>query len=45
MRSGEIDETKVRHCSLAKNATRAFTALALSNLYMSRQQFMAQVRP
>jgi len=34
---------KVRYRGLAKNATRAFTALA--NLYLSRQRLMAQVRP
>uniref|UniRef100_UPI00355882ED IS5 family transposase n=1 Tax=Paraburkholderia aspalathi TaxID=1324617 RepID=UPI00355882ED len=36
---------KVRYRGLAKNATRAFTALALSNIYMSRERLMAQVRP
>lgn len=36
---------KVRYRGLAKNATRAFTALALANIYMSRTQLMAQVRP
>ncbi len=36
---------KVRYRGLAKNATRAFTALALANLYLSRQRFIAQVRP
>lgn len=36
---------KVRYRGLQKNATRAFTALALSNLFMSRQHLMAQVRP
>jgi IS5 family transposase len=36
---------KVRYRGLAKNATRAFTALALANLYMSRTRLMAQVRP
>jgi len=36
---------KVRYRGLAKNATRAFTALALANLYLSRQRLMAQVRP
>lgn len=34
---------KVRYRSLAKNATRAFTALALANLYLGRGQLMAQV--
>ena len=37
--------SKVRYSGLAKNATRAFTALALSNIYMSRERIMAQVRP
>jgi len=37
--------SKVRYRGLAKNATRAFTALALSNIYMSRERIMAQVRP
>ncbi|SFB34743.1 transposase, IS4 family [Collimonas sp. OK607] len=37
--------TKVRYRGLAKNATRAFTALALANLYLSRRHFLAQVRP
>jgi IS5 family transposase len=36
---------KVRYRGLAKNATRAFTALALANLYLSRQRLMAQARP
>lgn len=36
---------KVRYRGLAKNATRAFTALALANIYMSRTRLMAQVRP
>ncbi len=35
---------KVRYRGLAKNATRAFTALALANLYLGRQRLMAQVR-
>jgi hypothetical protein len=30
---------------LKKNATRAFTALALANTYLSRERLMAQVRP
>jgi len=30
---------------LQKNATRAFTALALANIYLSRHRLMAQVRP
>lgn len=36
---------KVRYRGLAKNATRAFTALALANIYLSRRHLMAQVRP
>ena len=36
---------KVRYRGLAKNATRAFTALALANIYLGRQGLMAQVRP
>ena len=36
---------KVRYRGLAKNATRAFTALALANLYLSRSRLMAQMRP
>jgi len=36
---------KVRYRGLHKNATRAFTALALANIYMSRRTLMAQVRP
>jgi transposase, IS5 family len=32
---------KVRYSGLAKNATRAFTALALSNIFMSRKRLMA----
>ena len=35
---------KVRYRGLAKNATRAFTALALTNIYLGRQRLMAQVR-
>jgi transposase, IS5 family len=37
--------SKVRYRGLAKNATRAFTALALANIYLSRRPLMAQVRP
>jgi IS5 family transposase len=37
--------TKVRYRGLAKNATRAFTALALANIYLSRRHLIAQVRP
>ena len=36
---------KVRYRGLTKNATRAFTALALANIYMSRSRLMGQVRP
>ena len=36
---------KVRYRGLAKNATRAFTALVLANIYLGRQRLMAQVRP
>ncbi len=36
---------KVRLRGLAKNATRAFTALALANIYLSRSGLMTQVRP
>lgn len=35
-RSSEVDEFK-----RAKNATRAFTALALANIFMSRKRLMA----
>lgn len=37
--------SKVRYRGLAKNATRAFTALALANIYLARGPLMAQVRP
>ena len=37
--------TKVRYRGLAKNAGRAFTALALANIYLSRHRLMGQVRP
>jgi IS5 family transposase len=37
--------SKVRYRGLAKNATRAFTALALANIYLARGSLMAQVRP
>ncbi|MGF6368057.1 IS5 family transposase [Paraburkholderia sp. RAU6.4a] len=37
--------TKVRYRGLAKNANRAFVALALANVYLSRRQLMASVRP
>jgi len=36
---------KVRYRGLQKNATRAFTALALANIYLCRERLMAQVRP
>ena len=32
---------KVRYRGLAKNATRAFSALALTNIYLSRKRLMA----
>ncbi|KRB74233.1 hypothetical protein ASE07_26650 [Noviherbaspirillum sp. Root189] len=37
--------TRVRDRGLAKNACRAFTALTLANIYLSRHRLMAQVRP
>jgi len=37
--------TKIRYRGLAKNAGRAFTALALANIYLFRNRLMAQVRP
>lgn len=37
--------TKVRYRGLVKNACRAFTALALANIYLARHRLMAQVRP
>ncbi|VWC41661.1 transposase, IS4 family protein [Burkholderia stagnalis] len=36
--------TKVRYRGLAKNANRAFVALALANVYLWRTRLMAQVR-
>jgi IS5 family transposase len=36
---------KVRYRGLHKNATQAFTALALANVYLGRQRLMTQVRP
>ena len=36
---------KVRYRGLEKNATRAFTALALANIYLGRGQLLGQVRP
>ncbi len=35
----------MRYRGLARNAMRAFTALALANFYLSRSKLMAQVRP
>ncbi len=37
--------SKARYRGLAKNATRAFTVLALANIYLGRGRLMAQVRP
>ena len=37
--------SKVRYRGLAKNATRAFTALALANIFLGRGTLLAQVRP
>jgi IS5 family transposase len=37
--------TKVRYRGLQKNATRAFTALALANIYLARGRLQGQVRP
>ena len=37
--------TKVRYRGMAKNASRAFTALALANIYLARRHLMGQVRP
>ncbi|MDQ3024558.1 MAG: IS5/IS1182 family transposase, partial [bacterium] len=34
-----------RYRGLHKNATRAFTALTLANIYMSRGLLLAQMRP
>ena len=36
---------KVRYRGLAKNATGAFTSLALVNIDLSRQRLVTQVRP
>ncbi len=36
---------KVRYRGLRKNATRAFTALALANIYLARGRLLGQVRP
>ena len=37
--------TKVCYRGLQKNATRAFTALALANIYLARGRLLGQVRP
>lgn len=37
--------SKVRYRGLHKNATRAFTALALANIYMTRGLLLVKVRP
>lgn len=37
--------SKVRYRGLQKNATRAFTALALANIYLCRDRLVAPVRP
>lgn len=37
--------SKVRYRGLAKNASRAFTALALANIYLARHRLVAPVRP
>ena len=37
--------TKVRYRVLQKNARRAFTALALANMYLCRSHLLGQVRP
>jgi len=37
--------SKVRYRGLAKNASRAFTALALANIYLARHRLMAPARP
>ena len=36
---------KVRYRGLDKNANRAFTTLALANIYLSRSRLIGQVRP
>jgi len=36
--------TKVRYRGLQKNATGAFTALALANIYLCRSQLLGEVR-
>jgi IS5 family transposase len=36
---------KMRYRGLQKNATRAFTALALANIYLCRGRLLGQVRP
>ncbi|MGF6880324.1 IS5 family transposase [Paraburkholderia sp. MM5477-R1] len=37
--------TKVRYRGLAKNANRAFVALALANVCLARKKLMPPVRP
>ena len=37
--------SKVRYRGLTKNATRAFTTLALANIYLGRRHLLAQARP
>lgn len=37
--------TKVRYRGLARNACRAFTALALANIYLARHRLLAQECP
>ncbi|WP_194715851.1 transposase, partial [Noviherbaspirillum soli] len=37
--------SKVRYRGLARNASRAFTALALANIYLARHRLMAPARP
>jgi IS5 family transposase len=36
---------KVRYRGLQKNATRAFTALALANICLARGRLLGQLRP
>jgi IS5 family transposase len=37
--------SKVRYRGLAKNATRAFVALGLANIYLARKALYGEVRP
>ena len=37
--------SKVRYKGLAKNATRAFVALGLANIYLARRALHEQIRP